>query len=320
MGKRNTKLNNAKQNKFDEFYTPLSDIEAVLSQHTEHFRGKSVYCNCDDYEKSNFVRYFRDNFDRLGLQKLTATNYNPKSIQQTLTGVVSDPSKSAYRYVMQDGKEEVTVLEGDGDFRSSECIDLLKESDIIVTNPPFSLLRAYIEQLLDYNKHFMIICEQNAVTYPRIFENIVNGSFRILRDAKSTIKFEVPDCYLKQRAGVYYIDKYFRVFVSVNIKWLTNLDINQQYEMIELHKRYSPAEYPKYDNYDAIEVSKYIDIPIDYTGLMGLPITFLDKYNPEQFEIAANDVDAVQDRLVLHGKRMYARILVRNRHPAGGDV
>ena len=246
----------------------LSDIENELSHYKEHFKGKVVYCNCDDARESNFVKYFKINFDALGLKKLIATGYRKNS-----RGI-----KLVYDSEYKDANVE--ELEGNGDFRSPECVELLKQADIVVTNSPFSLFREYVAQLVKYDKKFLIIGNMNAITYKEIFPLIKNNKLWLGFGTDSW--YRVPDDF-DDRSGVKIEDgkKYFKV----KSRWFTNLDVKKRHEKLVLTEKYDPAKYPKYDNYDAINVNKVNDIPKDYDGVMGVPITFLDKYNPEQFEI-----------------------------------
>ena len=254
----NSNLHRAKDKKNDEFYTQLPDIENELKHYREHFKDKVVFCNCDDPERSNFWQFFSLQFEFLGLKKLIATHF--------------EDEKQSYKLEMWRDEAGVhsgiKTLQQNGDFRSPESIELLKEADIVVTNPPFSLFREYIAQLMEYDKKFLIIGNKNAITYKEFFP--------LLKDNKVWIgynnvkEFRQPDGSMKKFG---------------NIGWYTNLDIKKRHEELVLYKKYTPEEYPKYDNYDAINVDKVSDIPIDYDGVMGVPITFLDKYNPEQFEI-----------------------------------
>ena len=272
----NKNLTAAKNAKNDEFYTQLTDIEKELMHYRSHFQGAVVFCNCDDPTYSNFWRYFHLNFERLGLRKLIATHY--------------DTEQATYKIKYEGGDDAnvevgvVTPLMQNGDFRSPECVELMKEADIVVTNPPFSLFREYVAQLMEYGKKFVIIGNMNAITYKEFFpllkDNKVWAGFGFNR----TMELAVPDYYNTSKSvGV---DEQGRKKVKVPaICWYTNLDIKKRHEPIDLVEHYSPEKYPKYDNYDAIEVSKTLDIPMDYDGVMGVPISFLDKYCPEQFEI-----------------------------------
>ena len=291
----NTNLKTAKKNKNDEFYTLMEDIEKEMRYYKDFFKGKVVYCNCDDARESNFFKYFSLNFEFLGLKKLISTGYKADGKGVVL---VYEGDKNGNRRV---DNEEIIVneLNGDGDFRSEECIEYLKECDVVVTNPPFSLFRQYVKQLMDYDKKFIIIGNQNAITYKEIFPYIKNNQLWLgMNFVKS---FEKPNGDI-QKFG--------------NISWFTNIENKRRNEEIDLYKKYSFEDYPKYDNYDAIEVSRVDEIPMDYDGVMGVPITFLYKYNPTQFEIIGLD-RYVEDnphyghRFTIKGEETYARILIR---------
>lgn len=338
-------LGQAKDAKKDEFYTQLTDIEKELKHYTEHFRDKVVFCNCDDPYESNFFKYFALNFNRLGLKKLIATCYNGSAVSGNellldFGDTVDDPKKIAYKveitevadvngdgainladiqYLMQNDKNVISILKGNGDFRSDECVELLKQADIIVTNPPFSLFREYLAQLVKYEKQFIIIGNVNAISYKE--------SFRLMQADKMWLgasihsgdrEFRVPDSYPLTAAG-YRIDekgvKYIRV---KGVRWFTNMDYPQRHEDLILYKKYTPEEYPHYDNYDAINVNVTNDIPCDYDGIMGVPITFLDKYNPDQFEIVGAMTTTKVDEYnfgypYVNGVKIYARILIRKK-------
>ena len=291
----NTNLKTAKKSKNDEFYTLMEDIEKEMRYYKDFFKGKVVYCNCDDARESNFFKYFSLNFEFLGLKKLITTGYKADGKGVVL---VYEGDKNGNRRV---DNEEIIVneLNGDGDFRSEECIEYLKECDVVVTNPPFSLFRQYVKQLMDYDKKFIIIGNQNAITYKEIFPYIKNNQLWLgMNFVKS---FEKPNGDI-QKFG--------------NISWFTNIENKRRNEEIDLYKKYSFEDYPKYDNYDAIEVSRVDEIPMDYDGVMGVPITFLYKYNPTQFEIIGLD-RYVEDnphyghRFTIKGEETYARILIR---------
>ena len=288
----NKNLNKAKEAKKDEFYTQLEDINNELKHYREHFRGKTVLCNCDDPRVSNFFTYFAYNFEFLGLKKLITTCYKNQDVDLFSQGQCE---KAVYLVYEGDKNgnhipdaEEIGVLplKGDGDFRSRECIELLKEADIVVTNPPFSLFREYVAQLIEYDKKFLIIGHQNALSYKEIFPLIKNKKMWMGASIHSgDRKFWVPDDYELNAAGCG-IDENGRKFIKVKgVRWFTNLDYKERHENLILYKHYFPDVYPSYINYNAIEVSKTELIPIDYDGVMGVPITFMDKYNPEQFEI-----------------------------------
>lgn len=320
----NENFNTAKKNKSDEFYTQLVDIENELKYYEGFFFGKTVYCNCDDAEKSNFVKYFIQNFQHLGLKKLIASCYNENGrgrcfIYEGDNGVPEEIGKFEF--------------DGNGDFRSAESIELLEEADIVVTNPPFSLFREYIAQLMEYGKKFIIVGNMNAITYKEVFPLIKENKLWFGPSISSgDRKFNVPDDYDLNAYGCG-IDEDGKKFIRVKgVRWFTNLDHNKRHQELVLSRTYNEEDYPKYDNYDAIEVSKTKNIPCDYNGIMGVPITFLDKYNPNQFEIiwqaigntrksAPKDIlerlgykQHKEDRggcTIVRGKRTYGRILIK---------
>ena len=288
----NKNLHSAKSNKKDEFYTQLADIENELKHYRHHFKGKTVFCNCDDPRVSNFFHYFSHRFESLGLKKLITTCYKNQDMDLFST----HESEKAVMLVYKGDKngdrvpnaEEIgiTELQGDGDFRSAESIALLKEADIVVTNPPFSLFREYVAQLMEFDKKFIILGNMNAITYKDIFKYIMENKLWLGPSISSGDReFQVPEDYEMNAAGQR-IDEEGRKFIRVKgVRWFTNLDHSKRHEDLDLYKTYTPEEYPTYDNYDAINVDKTKDIPADYAGAMGVPITFLDKYNPDQFEI-----------------------------------
>ena len=309
MKKLNKNLHKAKKAKNDEFYTQLSDIEKELMHYKEHFKGKVVYCNCDDPFLSNFVKYFAYNFHFLGLKKLIASCYvsedspSDKAISWEFNGEYRDNNPVLESAI-------ITELDGDGDFRSSECIELLKEADIIVTNPPFSLFREYVAQLIEYEKGFLIIGNQNAITYKEIFPLLKDNEMWLGVNTNKSNYFGIPDSYYSSKTVVIDSDGSRRVQVPA-ISWFTNLEHYVRNEELVLFKKYNEQEYPKYDNYNAINVDRVANIPCDYDGVMGVPITFLNKYNPKQFSIVKfrkgdNDKD-----LSVNGKTPYFRILIR---------
>ena len=288
----NKNLNKAKEAKKDEFYTQLEDINNELRHYREHFRGKTVLCNCDDPRVSNFFKYFAYNFEFLGLKKLIATCYKSQDVNLFSEGtseravyLVYEGDKNGNN-IPDDEEIEVLPLKGDGDFRSEECIAFLKEADIVVTNPPFSLFREYVAQLIKYDKKFLIIGNINAVSTKYIFPLIMNGLMWLGASIHSgDRKFWVPDDYELDAAGCG-IDETGRKYIRVKgVRWFTNLDYKERHEDLILYKNYSQELYPTFDNFNAIEVGKTEDIPLDYDGIMGVPITFLDKFNPDQFEI-----------------------------------
>ena len=321
---RNQPLKDAKRAKQDEFYTQLTDIEKELKHYRKHFRGQTVYCNCDDPTISNFFRYFELNFEKLGLKRLITTCY--KNQQTDLFSKHDMETAVGIEYVGNHGTElTVFQLQEDGDFRSRECIALLKQADIVVTNPPFSLFREYIAQLFEYGKKFVVIGNKNAITYKEIFPLIKEGKLWIGNTPMSQdLLFDVPEQYAEELRKTKKPGSAYKM-VDGNVKarsqsvWFTNLDHKKRHEDLILYKKYSPNEYPKYDNYDAINVNKTDHIPVDYAGEMGVPITFLDKHNPEQFEIIGMDRPLItqltgkQSRFRIEGKEIYARIVIRNK-------
>ena len=286
----NKTLNAAKAAKNDEFYTQLSDIENELRHYKEHFRGKTVFCNCDDPRRSNFFKYFVLNFEHLGLKRLITTCYKSQDAD-----LFSKHDSEKAVYLIYDGDkngngvpdaEEIGIhpLKGDGDFRSRECIELLMQADIIVTNPPFSLFREYVAQLMKYGKKFIIIGTQNATHYKEIFP-LIKGNKIWLGFGSGDMSFKVPD-YYEPRETRYWQDESGQKWRSMgNVCWFTNLDHNKRHEEMILYKRYNPEEYPRYYNYDGIDVRNVAEIPMDYDGDMGVPDTFLNSYNPDQFEL-----------------------------------
>jgi len=288
----NRSLHAAKATKQDEFYTQLSDIEKELRHYTKHFKGKTVLCNCDDPKVSNFFHYFSHNFEKLKLKKLITTCY--KNCDADL---FSKHTAEKGIYLEYDGDKDdnrvpdpneigIHKLKGDGDFRSEECVTLLKQADIVVTNPPFSLFREYVEQLIKYKKKFLIIGNQNAITYKEVFKLIKDNRIWLGPSIHSGDReFGVPDHYPLNAAGTR-VDDAGNKFIRVKgVRWFTNLDFAERHEDLVLFHEYSPEKYPTYVNFDAIEVAKTAEIPANYDGPMGVPITFLDKYNPDQFEI-----------------------------------
>lgn len=353
---RHLELQNAQNSPSDEFYTSLEDIEQELSHYRESFKDKVVFCNCDDPYESNFFKYFAMHFNSLGLKKLIATCYDGSPIQgeQFLLGDIFEledsvpedvrDSRKAYKVVITEVKDEngdgridlsdveylirnkknvLTLLEGNGDFRSRECIELLKESDIVVTNPPFSLFREYLAKLVEYEKKFLIIGNLNAITYKEVFPLLKDNKMWLGASIHSGDReFRVPDYYPLNAATccVRNGKKYIRV---KGVRWYTNLDYREHHTPMPLYKRYTPEEYPKYDNYDAINVNETVDIPEDYYGYMGVPISFIDKHCPEQFNIIGSssslanpviiDGHRKSGRFYLNGKRLYDRIVIQRK-------
>ena len=291
---KNSNLHAAKAAKNDEFYTQITDIEKELSNYKDFFKDKVVYCNCDDARESNFFKYFSKNFEFLGLKKLITTGYKAEGKGVVL---VYEGDKNG-NHKAEDNEIVVRQLEGSGDFRSEECIEFLKEADVVVTNPPFSLFREYVRQLMDYGKKFLVIGSMNAITYKEIFPYIKNNELWL--GNQNVKEFRSPNGEIKKFG---------------NILWYTNIQHKKRNTPLDLYKRYS-NEYPKYDNYDAIEVSRVENIPMDYDGVMGVPISFLHKYNPEQFDIVGLDRYVENNphyghRFTINGKETYARILIK---------
>ncbi len=284
----NTNLHKAKNNKKDEFYTQLSDIENELRHYKDHFKDKVVYCNCDDPRVSNFFHYFSYNFEHLGIKKLIATCYKNQdadlfSTNESEQAVYLEYTGDKNGNSVPDANEiGVQPLQGDGDFRSPESIELLKQADIVVTNPPFSLFREYVAQLIEYDKKFIIVGHQNAITYKDIFKLIKDNKLWLGYGFKGGAGHFINTQYEDYASAGDHKEGMIRVS---GVHWFTNMDIDKRHEDLILYKKYTPDEFSTYDNYDAINVDKTKDIPYDYKGLMGVPITFLDKYNPDQFEI-----------------------------------
>ena len=330
-------MTKAKRDKKDEFYTQRTDIENELRHYKEHFRGKVVLCNCDDPRESEFFKYFVENFEKLGLKRLIATCYKSQDVDLFSQGECERAVYQVYEgdkngnMTLDDDEVSVRYLKGDGDFRSGECIEILRQADIVVTNPPFSLFREYVAQLVRHDKKFLIVGHQNAITYKEIFplfkENIIWLGFGF-RGNVAHFKSRYKDVATASdhRDGM--------IRVS-GVMWFTNLDIKKRHDKHPLYKSYSPDEFPKYVNYDAIEVGKSSDIPYDFDGEMGVPITFLDKYNPDQFEIVGQsltlaDMDIIRSRIGKAGggprfyvekdgqlTRLYDRIVIRRRKEEG---
>ena len=322
----NKSLQKANKAKNDDFYTQLTDIEKELRHYKKHFKNKAVFCNCDDPRVSNFFHYFSYNFEQLGLRKLITTCY--KNQQMNLFSENKSEKAIYLEYTGDKNKNNVPdpkeigikYLKGDGDFRSKECIELLKQADIVVTNPPFSMFREYVAQLMAYNKKFIIIGNQNNFTYKDVFKLVKENKLWAGVDNGGTKWFKVPDDYDITTESRKKIENGQKFFSMGNIYWFTNLDIKKRHEDIILHRKYYGNEdkFPKYDNYDAINVDKVNDMPMDYKGVMGVPITFLDKYNLEQFEIIGQMVTTKVDEFnhgypYINGKKIYARILIKNK-------
>ena len=356
----NAQLGNAKKEKKDEFYTQLADINAELRHYAHHFEDKVVFCNCDDPYESNFFKYFAANFNALKLKRLIATCYAGSPVagrqlelfatdQETTEEKKRIPHKivindvtdvngdgridlADVEWLIKNDKNVLTRLEGDGDFRSAECVELLKQSDIVVTNPPFSLFRQYVAQLIQYDKKFLIIGNVNAITYKEIFPLFKDDKMWLGASIHSgDRKFTVPENYPLDAAGCG-VDETGQRFIRVKgVRWFTNLDYKKRHDEYVAVRKYNPIDYPKYINYDAIDVSKSVDIPEDWEELMGVPITFLDKYNPDQFEIIGQSLTLADMKTIkdLQGKtgggprfyierggkliRLYDRIIIRRK-------
>lgn len=366
----NRKLNSAKTARKDEFYTQLSDIEKELRHYKKHFQGKTVFCNCDDPFESNFFKYFVLNFNRLGLKKLIATCYTGSpiagkqlSIFDILDGSTEENENKPYKAIVttvydktgdggvdmfdvaelfKSGENELTELEGDGDFRSPECMSFLDEADIVVTNPPFSLFREYVATLVEHKKSFILIGNQNAIKYKEIFPLLQNNEIWLGYGFQGNVAF-FDSPYEDVAVSSQHKEGLIRVS---GVMWFTNLDIKKRHEDLILVKRYNADDYVKYDNYDAIDVPKAADIPCDYAGKMGVPITFMTQFNPDQFELigcsdVADSIPGVQilgqdwiDQYRAQGgtghytanmkslgvstprhKIAFSRIIIRNKHP-----
>ena len=342
-------LAQAKDAKKDEFYTKLDDIAKELKNYRTYFKDKVVFCNCDDPYESNFFKYFALNFNALGLKKLIATCYNGSPIAGDELPLIfeieeSEPKKIAYKveitevhdynndgainladvqYLIQNEKNVLSILKGNGSFDSTESIELLKEADIVVTNPPFSLFKEFLSLLEKYNKQFLIIGNTNALKYKLTFKMFQEDKIRTgYTNFNVGMFFQVPDTYEK----FHHVENGRKVARVSTSCWFTNLPVSKHNEDLILYKHYTPEEYPTYDNYDAINVNTYTDIPCDYDGVMGVPITFLDKYNPQQFEIIwttdrggdgyLEDLKKPWERYdapVLKGKGLYTRILIKRK-------
>ena len=339
-----TGLTVAKEGKKDEFYTQLVDIEKEMRFFKDKFEGKVVYCNCDDPYESNFFKFFALNFNRLKLKKLVSVSYVGSPIAGEEVSLFEEEgkeykitNKKAYKVVLTelkdvtgDGRENledvkeiikhrIRYLKGDGDFRSEESIELLKQADIVVTNPPFSMFREYLSQLVKYNKQFIIIGNVNAISYKEVFPLIKDNKLWLGASIHSGDReFRVPDSYPLNASGTR-VDEYGNKYIRVKgVRWFTNVDYQERHEDLDLYKEYTEEEYPHYDNYDAINVNKTAEIPCDYKGLMGVPITFLDKYNPEQFEIVGT-ISAPSDPNTLNLGVDYSEFIgyTQDRKPNG---
>lgn len=316
MANRNTLLHEASKKKKDEFYTQLSDIEKELRHYKDYFKNKTIFCNCDDPRISNFFHYFSYNFEKLGLKKLITTCYKNQDMDLFSK---NDSDKAIYLEYTGDKNgnnvpdiDEIGIkhLKGDGDFRSEECVELLKQSDIVVTNPPFSLFREYVAQLIKFQKKFIIIGHQNAITYKEIFKLIQENKMWLGYGFNRNCAHFINRHYEDYATDADHKEGMIRVS---GVQWFTNLDVTKRHENLILYKKYDKKHYPKYDNYDGIEVSKTVDIPLDFDGVMGVPITFLEKYNPDQFEIVKFRKGDDEKDLAINGKCPYFRILIKRK-------
>lgn len=324
MASKNTNLHSAKKAKNDEFYTQLCDIENEMKYYKDFFKGKVVYCNCDDARESNFFKFFSKKFHDYGLKKLITTGYKEDGKGVVL---VYEGDKNGNNRV--DDEEIITTeLQGNGDFRSEECIEFLKEADVVVTNPPFSLFREYVAQLMEYGKKFIILGNMNAITYKEIFPYIKENKLWWGCSTSGSARnmwFECPPTYIAEiQNDNYKVENGIKYRRVQGIEWYTNIEHSRRNTPLDLYRRYSNEYYPKYDNYDAIEVSKVAEIPMDYEGIMAVPITFLDKYCPTQFEIVDAREVALNDKQknkstylikdadgAINGKPTYARICIK---------
>ena len=321
MKSKNRQLNRAKAEKHDEFYTQLPYIENELRHYKKHFKGKTVLCNCDDPRISNFFHYFSHNFKTLKLKKLITVCY--KNQQRDLFSK-NNSERAIYLEYRGDKKKVpdpdkigIRHLKKDGDFRNSECVEILKKSDIVVTNPPFSLFREYVTQLMKHEKKFLIIGNQNAAMYKEIFPLIRDGKIWFGYH-NGDMEFAVPDDYPPMPSR-YRQDETGQKWRSMgNACWFTNIDVDKRHEKLILHKKYTPDDYPKFTNYDAINVSTVTDIPMDYPGEMGVPISFLRKHNPEQFKLVGLDEPLMKKttgkttRFYIGGRKKFARVVIRH--------
>lgn len=303
-------LTEAKANKKDEFYTQLKDIEKELAFYKEHFKNKTIYCNCDDPTKSNFVKYFLLNFKELEIKKIYATSFS-----QTGHGLFFEyEGEPGIQVVLEDILRHTRELDGNGDFRSDECQRIMDDSDIIVTNPPFSLFREFFSNLIRKEKQFLIIGNVNSITYKEVFATLKDNRVWLGTGLGRWISgFIVPEHYDMYGTETEFNENGEKIIATNDCLWLTNLDHKKRHEFIKLEKNYNPNDYPKYDNYDGINVNRTQNIPCDYFGAMGVPITFMDKYNPEQFEIIKFRKGDDEKDLRIDGKAPYFRILIKRR-------
>lgn len=348
----NKVLNKAKDAQNNEWYTQLSDIEKELKHYKGYFKGKTVFCNCDDPYESNFFKYFAMNFNVLGLKKLLTTCYATSPVMYSQLNIfgeeetigVKTPGKKPYmveitevedfnndgavdltdvEYLLKNNKNSRRLLKGDGDFRSEECVEILKEADVVVTNPPFSLFREYMAQLIEYDKKFIVMCRMTTLHYKEIFPYIRDNKIWIGYGFNLSVVYKTPyenklapnRSYVRGKG--YDPDKGFLKVPA--ICWLTNFDIQKRHEEVKLYKKYNPEEYPKYENFDAIEVGKVNDIPVDYEGMMGVPDTFLDVYNPDEFEIIGLGSGYLGQSIGVGGIKPEHKKQMKS-HAAAGDL
>ncbi len=306
----NKLLEDAKKAKKDEFYTTYQTVQDEMKYHWNNLKGKTILCNCNDGLESNFVKFFRDNFKNLELKKLIHTTYNPEGI--------------SYKYEMTDSDYVTNKLQGNGDYKSEECLKLLQEADIVVTNIPFSSFRTYFDILMEYNKKFLVIGSMNACKYKNVFPYFRDNKVWYGATMRSgDIKFYVPHDYPLRAIGCGY-ENGIKYIKNKGVRWFTNLDYPERYETLLLKEKYEPDKYKIYDNYDAINVNKYKEIPCDYAGVMGVPITIFDHHNPNQFEIlgASSSWDKFAETIatkdgsrdaMIEGKHLYTRIFIRRK-------
>mgnify|MGYP003602891295 CR=1 FL=1 len=309
--KGNSNLHMSRAGKTDEFYTQISLIESEMKHYKHFFRDKTVFCNCDDPESSNFWKYFELNFEQLGLKKLISTHYetDKPSYKLELTKDQNSDGRVNSLDIIQ------TPLQQNGDFRSPECVEIMKNADVIITNPPFSLFREYVAQLIENEKHFLIIGNQNAITYREILPLFVENKIWLGYNS-GHFWFRVPGDYEEKKTDFKIDETGVKWRRMGNICWFTNIDIEKRHENMTLFRNYTPEKYPQYDNYEAINVDRTVDIPCDYFGVMGVPITFADKHNPAQFEILGDSryhdgQDFSDDINVINGRTLYRRLLIR---------
>lgn len=320
MTKENSSLHRAKKEKNDEFYTQLKDVENECFQYKEQFKGKTIFLNCDDPEESMFWKYFELNFDFFGLKKLISTHFeeDKPSYKLEITGDIDGDGKVTNKDIIK------TPLKENGDFRSNESIEILKECDIVVSNPPFSLFREYIIQLMEHDKKFLIMGNNNAVTYKDVFKYIKENRLWLGYNSNKTMEFAVPDSYEFRNGNGFINSEGVRIIKVPAITWFTNLPHTKRNEKLILYKEYNEIDYPKYDNFNVINIDKVKEIPKDYYGCMGVPITFLGKHNPEQFEILGaecfQDIETSENvfqkpthKLENSNREVYKRIWIKRR-------